>query len=345
MPARRGKYLSQLLEDETLPARIKRPYFVSCMYFLLRNRTLYFFTYWVLSLFLFQQGLASLVALGLNDDRYSHILLLPLVCVGFIWFAKKKIFAHIEYFPWAAAAAVFGIALYFAAVAQSLITGPSERLLLAGFAILLTWAAGFVLFYGVPCAKRAVFPLSLLLFSIPIPPRIVEIVEVALQRGSAEATHFFFQIFSTPVYREGMVFSLPGMTIEVAKECSGIRAAIALFITAVIVSYLFLRTLVARACCLMLVLPIAIVKNAARIAILSWLSIYVSKDYLTGSLHHSGGALFSMISLALLLGAIWIIRKYEHWQFREDVSSSLQSQKRGEAESREIQDVSEPLSR
>src|SRR5687767_8439360 len=104
------------------------------MYFLLRNRTLYFFTYWVLSLFLFQQGLASLVALGLNDDRYSHILLLPLVCVGFIWFAKKKIFAHIEYFPWAAAAAVFGIALYFAAVAQSLITGPSERLLLAGFA-------------------------------------------------------------------------------------------------------------------------------------------------------------------------------------------------------------------
>jgi exosortase len=139
----------------------------------------------------------------------------------------------------------------------------------------------------------------------------METAEIALQLGSAEVTSALFQTFSTPVYREDLLFYLPGVTIEVAKECSGIRSAISLLITALILGYLGLRTNWRRACCVALVVPIAIVKNAVRISTLAWLTIYVSPDYLSSELHHSGGPVFAIISLALLIPAVWFLRKSE----------------------------------
>jgi len=55
---------------------------------------------------------------------------------------------------------------------------------------------------------------------------------------------------------------------------------------------------------LIVVVPLAILKNGLRIATLSTLAIYVDPGFLTGNLHHRGGILFFMIALfplALLL--------------------------------------------
>ena len=55
---------------------------------------------------------------------------------------------------------------------------------------------------------------------------------------------------------------------------------------------------------LIVVVPIAILKNGLRIAALSTLAVYVDPAFLTGSLHHHGGIVFFIIALlpmALLL--------------------------------------------
>ena len=278
---------------------------------LLRDRTFNFFLYCILSLLLFRGVLASLVALGWNDNRYSQIIVVPFLCLALIWLERRRVFSDVQYQPWAAALVVLGVALYFITSVWSEDLGPSLGLLLSGSSIVLTWIAGFILIYGARSARAAVFPLGLLLFAIPAPPGLIELAEVTLQKGSAEVTHVLFQVLSIPVHREGLVFSLPGVSIEVAKECSGIRSAIALLITALLLSYIFLRSNWRRACCILLVVPIAIFKNAIRIAMLSWLAVYVSQDYLTGNLHHRGGILFSTISIALLLPVIWLLRRGE----------------------------------
>jgi exosortase len=113
------------------------------------------------------------------------------------------------------------------------------------------------------------------------------------------------------VFREGLVFSLPELTIEVARECSGIRSSIALLVTALVLGYLYLRSNWRRACLIILVIPIAILKNAVRIATLSSLGSYVSIDYINGTLHHGGGPVFSLLSLSLLLGVLWSLRRRE----------------------------------
>jgi exosortase len=107
-----------------------------------------------------------------------------------------------------------------------------------------------------------------------------------------------------PAFREGFQFSLPGLTIEVAKECSSIRSGTALFITGLLAGYAFIRSPWRRACLVALTIPIAMFTDGVRIVILTWLTVHVDRGYLYGSLHHEGGAVFSLISVVALMVAI-----------------------------------------
>ena len=52
----------------------------------------------------------------------------------------------------------------------------------------------------------------------------------ALQVGSTEAPEVLFILTGVPFQREGFVFHLPGISVEVAEQCSSIRSGLALFI-------------------------------------------------------------------------------------------------------------------
>ena len=279
----------------------------------LHSRNLYFILFWILSLLIYRNAVSALVSLAWNDARYTHLIFIPFISLGLIYIESKTILSGAQYRPrLSLPLVVLGASLYFVANWWSASLGQYGSLSLEASAIILTWIAGFVLFYGTVCAKAALFPLAFLLLAIPLPPSIVAVAEVALQKGSAEVTYAAFKLSATPVLRDGLIFSIPGATIEVARECSGIRSAIALLITALLLSHLFLRSTWRRGFLVILIIPIAIVKNALRIAILTWLGAYVSRDYLLGNLHHRGGALFSLISLAILLPALWVLRRTDN---------------------------------
>ncbi|MGB6430993.1 MAG: archaeosortase/exosortase family protein, partial [Candidatus Acidiferrales bacterium] len=90
----------------------------------------------------------------------------------------------------------------------------------------------------------------------------------------------------------------------------GIRSTLALMITTVVASYLFLKSSWRRVILCLAVIPLAVFKNGLRIATLSVLAIYVNPGFLTGNLHHRGGFVFFLIALvpiALLL--FWFQRR------------------------------------
>lgn len=182
---------------------------------------------------------------------------------------------------------------------------------MAVFGIVLIWIGGFISFYRTGPFNAALFPLALLLLFIPLPRPLVESAQVMLQRASAEVTYLLFRLAGTPVFRQGFQFSLPGFDIEVARECSGIRSTIALLITDLVLSYLFLRSAWRRASLVILTIPIAIFKNALRIASMSWLGIYVSKDYLYGDVHRFGGLPVTAIALLLVIPALLLLQRPE----------------------------------
>jgi exosortase len=140
----------------------------------------------------------------------------------------------------------------------------------------------------------------------------VEKIILLLQMGSAEVAYGFFKLTGVRVLREGFTFNLSGINIEVAKQCSGIRSTIALFLTSIIAGQLFLQTGWRKIVLAMAIFPITIFKNGLRIVTLSLLGVYIDQRILFSELHKSGGIPFFVVALALLVAFLWVLRKSEN---------------------------------
>jgi exosortase len=177
----------------------------------------------------------------------------------------------------------------------------------------VVWTLGaFLSVYGVKAFRDAVFPLMFLAFLIPVPTFILDPFVSLLQAASADSSDLVFRLTGVPFHREGMIFALPNVTIEVAKQCSGIRSSIALVITSVVAGKLFLNRTWPKIALVLAVFPVTVFKNSLRIVTLSLLGAYVDPAFLTGHwLHRSGGIPFFVAGLVLLAPVLLGLRKIE----------------------------------
>jgi exosortase len=251
--------------------------------------------------------LSALVALALENPTASHVVGVPLVTLGLIFVNREVIFAFVRP-AWLIGGAVTGAGLTLSIASSLLPGGVDSALSVAAAALALSWIGGFLLFFGVAAGRTALFPLAFLAFMIPLPDVLVDAVTRILKAGSAEAVALLFTLTGTPHLRQGYVFSLPTFVIEIADECSGIRSSLALLLTSLLASHRFLSTPWTKAVVLLVILPIAVLKNGIRIVSLSLLAMHVDPAYLTGQLHHEGGVAFFLLALLLMVPVFILLR-------------------------------------
>jgi len=154
------------------------------------------------------------------------------------------------------------------------------------------------------------FPAGLLIFMVPFPVVVERGIEGFLQHASAEASYLLLKLSGTTMFREGTLFVLPGITLEVAPECSGIRSSLVLFITSLLAGYLFLRGGWGRMALAVAVIALGILRNAVRIFVLAQLCIHINPDMIHSDLHRRGGPVFFVVSLVpLFLLLFWLRRR------------------------------------
>jgi len=256
--------------------------------------------------------LHALTVFSLNEESSSHILLIPLVSAYLLYAERSRIFRGLRASPFAGSAvAVAALAIYTFSVTWLSARKPDEFLSVATLGIIALWLGGFLLCYGSDAWRRASFSLLFLLLMVPLPPPLLERSIYFLQQGSTEIAYLLFKAVGVPVLRQGFILAVPGVTIEVAKECSGIRSSVALFITCLLAAHLFLRTKWKMLIFVLLAFPLAIVKNGIRITTLTLLSVYVNPGFLTGRLHRQGGFVFFFLVLAILAPVLILLQKSE----------------------------------
>jgi exosortase len=257
--------------------------------------------------------LRDLLANAERSDYYSHILLIPLVSGFFFYTGRKEIFSSLKYsYTAGIPLLVIGSLLYLFGGSKVQNLNQNDYTSLIMFSVICFWIGAFVLLYGANAFRKALFPLLFLIFMIPIPSVLMEKSISALLAGSTMSTDILFRLTGIPFLKEGSVFHLPGMGIEVAKECSGIRSSLGLFITAILAGHLFLKSFQKKVVLALFVFPITVLKNGFRIVTLSSLAVYVDEKFITQSfLHHSGGFLFYIPALLLLGVVVWWLRKLE----------------------------------
>jgi exosortase len=253
--------------------------------------------------------LRRFVAFAWVDETASYVLLVPLVTFALLVIERRSVFAAVGS-DWVLAAGMLVAAGLLGVVARRA-ASPADCLSLGAAAVVFSLLAGFAGCYGLSAMRAAAFPLAFLLFTVPVPEPLLNAAIAFLQKWSAEATQVLFTVTGTTFHREGNVFTLPDLVIEVAKECSGIRSSAGLLLTTLLAGHIALRSAWTKALLALAVIPVTVLKNAIRIVSLSLLSIHVDRGFMEGWLHRSGGIVFLVIAMGLLLPVLTLLSRLE----------------------------------
>jgi exosortase len=249
---------------------------------------------------LYHSPFYRLMVWSYHHQYFTYIPFIPFISLFVLYLKRKAVsgeakFAILPALP----LIVCGAVLAFLATPMKSPLPEADRLWLPALSMVLLLHGAFMAVYGAQAYRRGLFPLLFLMFMVPMPTVLSDAVISLLQSGSASVTEGIFTVLGIPAARDGFSFHLPAVSIEVAKQCSGIRSAIALVITMTLAANLYLRNGWPRLILVFSALPVAVMKNGMRIALLTLLGAYYDQSILTHSaLHTSGGIPFFIVALA-----------------------------------------------
>jgi len=256
--------------------------------------------------------LASTFKLAIGNDAYTHILLILPLCIAFIYADWKSLQPVAEssvgygFLILCMAGAIAGLARW-----QKFQMAADWRLSIAMLALVTWWVGSFVLCFGLKASRLMIFPLCFLYWMIPLPSFALNEIIKYLQQGSALVTRLLFTTAGVPVSQDGLMISIPGLTVEIAKECSSIRSSLMLLVTTMVLAQLLLRSPWRKALVIALAVPLSVAKNGLRIFTIAMLGTRVDSGFLHGNLHRNGGIVFFAIALCIIFFVLWILRRTE----------------------------------
>src|SRR5579863_3498741 len=278
-----------------------------------------------ISLLVGWRPLLGTLALALRRDEYTHILLIVPISVALIYTEWPSLRTDGQ------PSNGISVALLVAAILLGVggkLTAQSDTQLTWGMLALVTWWLGaFIGCFGVWTFRALLFPLCFLFCLVPLPEFTLNKIVALWQHGSALSASFLFSALGIPITQDGVMLSIPGLSLEVAQECSSLRSSLMLIVTSMVLAHLFLRSFWRKTAVVVVAIPLSIAKNGLRIFTIAMLGTRVDPGFLHGNLHRRGGIVFFLAALLVVLLLLWLLnrseshlsRDYSHQQKSESV--------------------------
>jgi len=259
--------------------------------------------------------IVATLGLAIQDDQFTYILLILPVSIALIFLEWRSLQTMLG------RGTLAGIVLLSLAALTACTTfvwssslTSDVRLSVNMLALVLSWIGAFVLYFGFRASRSVSFPLLFLFGLVPLPAFVLNSIVAFLQQASAGMAHIFFSAFGVPVVQDGVILTIPKLTLQVAEECSSIRSSSMLLVTTMVLAQLLLRSPWRKALLICLAVPLSVAKNGLRIFTIAMLGTRVDPRFLTGKLHRDGGIVFFAIALAATFALLWILRLGEYSQ-------------------------------
>ena len=261
---------------------------------------------------IFVVPLTALVRFAWSSTLYSHVPLVPFIAAYLAWQSLKQSplsrcrTSRIAPFTALAAAVLIAMSWF----APSAFAAPEDRLSLttAAFVLVILTLGSWIL--GDASLRRARFAVLFLAFMIPLPSAWTAAIDTILQHGSAAIAELLFRLTGTPVFYTQLTFQLPGETLRVAPECSGIHSTLALLMVSLLAGHVFLRSPSRAALLTAAVFPLALVRNGVRIFTIGALCTRYGPAMIESPIHRDGGPLFFAASLIPFFALLaWLVRR------------------------------------
>ncbi|MBE2212924.1 MAG: archaeosortase/exosortase family protein [Opitutaceae bacterium] len=246
-------------------------------------------------------ALPVLIELGrfaLSSNLYSHTVAMPLVVAWLVAMHPSAIPPGPRCVSGTILAGAGSLALAaWAWMSRSAYPASHDPLAWAAAAWVVALSAVAFWFLGFGWMRARAGTLVLLAFTIPFPEVLESALEAFLQRGSAEAADLLFAASGLPYLRDGQIFRLPSITMEIEQECSGIHSSVVLFITSIVAGQMFLPAGWRRWVLTLAVIPLALIRNGFRVLTLGVLCERIGPHMIDHWIHHRGGPVFFALSL------------------------------------------------
>ena len=227
-----------------------------------------------------------------DNPYYSHGVLVPLLA-GFLVWRSRGALAQRAPSNWGYLVIALGVAMLVAGLWWSAywIAGFSLPIVIIGVVLALLGRAVF---------RRWAFPLLFLLLMVPLP--FDAWVAQWLETPTATVSTALVRTLGVAAENKGSLIELPNSKFAVGGICAGLRSSIALFTLALFVVMVGTpggaRN---KAMLLALVIPLALVANTVRIAVLLLIANAWGTDAAMNYFHDYSSYVFFALALALLI--------------------------------------------
>jgi len=229
-----------------------------------------------------------------NNPDYSYGLLVPPLALYIAWIRRRLTFSE------PAAPNNYGLLLTAAGCLVLLVGKMGAEFFLTRISVVILLAGLVWTFWGGRRLRTLGCPLILLATMVPLPAIAYNLLAAPLQLFASGMASQIVQGAGVPVYREGNILHLAGMSLGVAEACSGLRSLSSLAVMALLIGFLRLDTLRSRATLFLLAVPVAISVNVVRIAATALL-VGFNRDWALGFYHMFSGWLLFLAGLGLIL--------------------------------------------
>ena len=248
-------------------------------------------------------GLQLMVKTWTSAEEYSYGFFIPAVIAFLIW-QKRDVLERLPFEgSWVGATLVLlGLGL--------LVLGQLATLyIVIQYSFLIVVAGLALTFMGWRGFKSVWIPLLLLVFTIPLPQFLYQGLSAGMQLVSSQIGVEIIRWFGISVLLEGNVIDLGNYKLQVAEACNGLRYLFPLMALGFIAAYLFKAAWWKRALLFLSTIPITILMNSFRIAVIGVLVDRWGISMAEGFLHDFEGWVIFMACAGVLVAEMWALAK------------------------------------
>lgn len=262
---------------------------------LIKSRPLTIITYLVLTA-LFVPTFYKLYSYGWNNADYSHG---PLILIAFFWLLWRKreeftLPCEADINVLSLCSLLFGLFCY-------TVGSILSSMVLESFAMVpvLIGATGFL--YGRQAVSSILFPALFLIFLVPPPGFVIDMITFPLKLGVAVVSVYILKAAGYLISRDGAIMYIGDYTIIVGDACSGMRSLVSLMAVGAFYGYLQTMSNFKRMTLFLSVIPIAIIANIIRLIVFALITYYFGEAAGQGFFHNFSGLLLFIIAMGCLV--------------------------------------------
>jgi exosortase D (VPLPA-CTERM-specific) len=236
-------------------------------------------------------------------EEYSYGYLIPPISLFLLWQRRRQL----QQLPFTGSWA--GVLLALAGMGIYAISVLGALALIDAYALVIVLMGAVLAVMGWRAFRVALPPLALLFLMIPLPTFLFNNLSSFLQLISSQLGVAVIRLFGISVFLQGNVIDLGSYQLQVVEACSGLRYLFPLLALGFIVISLVRFPMWMRAVIVASTMPITILMNSFRIAVIGVLVDRFGIEQAEGFLHDfEGWVIFMACFLILLLEVKLLLR-------------------------------------